>query len=246
MRTIFIILVILNLVVTARADAPLFNSLSAPLYEAHSRFANLSKLPSLTVMIEDYDKETKHAKKLSESLSSKDEKQAYLKALRHLQQSHDEIIDAVKTQLLRAIQAQEHDTFLTIINSEISQIYKQPSLNETILTYYTKNRDRGASNYLDHRIALDRSYEKVYNTSSHPSSARKQLIMLYTSWCPACKNAKRQLAEAGIRYEGYDVEKTSRGKRLYTEHHGHGVPMFIIDGQAMTGLSLSWIQQRLK
>ncbi len=242
----------------AAKQPPLFHTLSEPLYAADSHFSKLGGVPELAERVTAYSDEVKAAKGLSESLESDAQKQAYLKALRHLQQSHDTIISDVKRELMEAIRASDHPRFLTILDAEIEAVYKQPSLKDRILQYYKTNKSKGRSVALERRMASERGYEKVYNTPDDSSYSddwygdgrtggrKKTLILLYTSWCPACKKAKADLSRRGISYVSYDVEKSSKGKELYRKVNGHAVPTFIIGDESMAGYSPEWIERNLK
>jgi len=74
---------------------------------------------------------------------------------------------------------------------------------------------------------------------------KKELILLSTTWCGACKQAKRRLKSSNISYIEYDAETSAKGRKLMEEYNAKGYPTFIIGDESRTGLNMNWIKDRL-
>ncbi len=65
----------------------------------------------------------------------------------------------------------------------------------------------------------------------------KQVIMLSADWCGVCKKAKRYFRRNGIRFTELDIEKSTKGKRLYQKLGARGVPVILVGRERMNGFS---------
>jgi len=66
------------------------------------------------------------------------------------------------------------------------------------------------------------------------------LVVLYTtSWCGYCKRAKKYLAEKGISYREYDIERDSLAKSRYQRAGGVGVPFLVRGDGTQRGFSIA-------
>lgn len=73
----------------------------------------------------------------------------------------------------------------------------------------------------------------------------KQIIMYTTSTCPHCVTAKRILNEKGYQFVEKNAQLDPMAKNDMAAHGLMGVPSFIIDGVAITGLDLTKIESLL-
>lgn len=61
-------------------------------------------------------------------------------------------------------------------------------------------------------------------------------VVLYaTDWCGYCRQARALLAEKGVQYTEYDIEKSAEGKRQYDALGVRGVPVLNINGTVVKG-----------
>jgi glutaredoxin len=66
---------------------------------------------------------------------------------------------------------------------------------------------------------------------------RAQLAFFMAQWCGYCKQAKRYLAEKGIRHAEYDID-TAEGMRAFVEAgEVRGIPVMLFNGQRVQGFS---------
>jgi glutaredoxin len=66
---------------------------------------------------------------------------------------------------------------------------------------------------------------------------KSRVVMLSASWCGTCKKAKQYFRRNGIQFQEYDIEKSSRGKRLYEQLGATGVPVILVGKKRMNGFS---------
>lgn len=74
---------------------------------------------------------------------------------------------------------------------------------------------------------------------------QKELILLTTTWCGACKSAKQYLKTQGIPFTEHDAEKSEQGRNLMKKYKGRGYPTIIIEDDSMTGFDPRWVEERL-
>lgn len=80
-----------------------------------------------------------------------------------------------------------------------------------------------------------------------PAAKKPNSVEIYTTaWCPACKKAKRWLAERGIAYKEYDIEKNpASALRMNKLGGGGGVPFAVINGETVLGFDANAYQAAL-
>jgi glutaredoxin len=67
---------------------------------------------------------------------------------------------------------------------------------------------------------------------------RVDVIVYYTSWCPACRKLRAYLAERGIRSSEYDIENDSAAKTRQRALNPRGtIPTVDIEGQVLVGFN---------
>jgi glutaredoxin len=94
------------------------------------------------------------------------------------------------------------------------------------------------------------SYEDLSNEPSKvepaKADARKKVVMYSASWCGTCKKAKKYFRRNGIPFTNYDIEKSSRAKKLYEQLGASGVPVIIVGKKRMNGFSEAGFQRIYK
>lgn len=77
------------------------------------------------------------------------------------------------------------------------------------------------------------------NTSTRPAgvASSKRVVMFSANWCGVCKKAKKYFRRKGVRFTEYDIEKSSKGKRLYKNLGATGVPVILVGKKRMNGFS---------
>ena len=80
---------------------------------------------------------------------------------------------------------------------------------------------------------------KPETTPSRPAAKprKKRVVMFSASWCGVCKKARKYFRRKGIRFTEYDIEKSSKGKRLYRDLGATGVPVILVGKRRMNGFS---------
>ena len=68
-----------------------------------------------------------------------------------------------------------------------------------------------------------------------------EVIMYSTSWCGYCKKARVMLNLQGVKFKEFDIEKSSTANAEMKSLGGHGVPVFLIQGEVVK----SFNQQRV-
>ncbi len=62
-------------------------------------------------------------------------------------------------------------------------------------------------------------------------ATQPDVVMLGTVWCPYCASARRYFHSENIDYCEYDIERTEKGKRMYSDMGGGGIPILIVGGK---------------
>ena len=82
------------------------------------------------------------------------------------------------------------------------------------------------------------SIQLFLNPPPDYSRFQKEKVVLYaTDWCGYCKKTRKLLADNGITYYEYDIEKSDEGKSQYKSLGGNGVPLLLIDGEIVQGFN---------
>ena len=260
MLRVFIVSLLFCLTVEAGTYPRLFSQMGTPLYEADEAFAKVEKIAPLKEQIGAYRSFCAKTLETGRDIESgrdveKEELTAYFSALRVLQKKHDDVVSAMERELRRAIAANDYGIVMALVDSRVKGLFAQPSLRKLLVGYYEKHRAKGKNAYLE-TMARDLEAMPVYSdthvlsgqskTAPRKATLREKLILLTTSWCPACKQAKAQLRSQGIPFTEYDIERSSTGKKLYRERNGKAIPMVIIGDDYRTGLDMRWVRERLE
>lgn len=235
-----------------------YAAISTPLFEARAAFYRLpaddyavrEKVLQYAVMCSQaqefgYKSSLTHDRQLQK---------AYLKKLHLLQSHYDKLSVFMLRELNRAIETDDYPRFLSIINSNMDTLFKNPNLKERIYAYYCANRFFKSSPYLDKRINDERQTIIYYNTargnryaySNTPNARYREVRILTTSFCPYCTRTKNFLRQNGIRFSEYDIHGSEKGEALYKELDGRGVPVLIINNTVIHGYNESKMQKALE
>jgi glutaredoxin-like YruB-family protein len=82
-------------------------------------------------------------------------------------------------------------------------------------------------------------------TVASKTATGHEVIIYSTSWCGPCKQAKAYLTSKRVPFKDIDVEKSPEGAAEFQRMGGRGVPLIIIDGQAVSGFDQARIDQLL-
>lgn len=72
---------------------------------------------------------------------------------------------------------------------------------------------------------------------------RPDVIMLGTSWCPYCYEARRYFELNDVNYCEYDVEKSPIGEKLYNDVNGQSIPILLIGPYRISGFDETRFEQ---
>lgn len=74
----------------------------------------------------------------------------------------------------------------------------------------------------------------------------RQVYLYTTSWCPYCTKARQFLEAANIPYIEQDIEKSTAARRQYERYNGRGVPLIVINQQAIQGFDRKQLRAQLE
>jgi len=89
------------------------------------------------------------------------------------------------------------------------------------------------------------TYLKRLKPKNQKFQNKKKVEIFITSWCPYCQKLEKFLKSKNIKYTRYDIEKSSRGKRLYKQLNETGIPVTKIDSQIIRGFNPTAILKAL-
>ena len=72
-----------------------------------------------------------------------------------------------------------------------------------------------------------------------------EVVMLSASWCRYCRRARNFLADRGIIYCEYDIEKSRRGAELYGQSPFGVIPVIYIGDDVLVGFNSDEVAQAL-
>lgn len=72
------------------------------------------------------------------------------------------------------------------------------------------------------------------------------IVMLSTTWCPYCKEARRYFSNNDLAYCEYDIERSGTGKRLYESINGQGIPVILIGKHKLNGFNERSVKKALE
>lgn len=69
-----------------------------------------------------------------------------------------------------------------------------------------------------------------------PRNVAEGAVILYaTDWCGYCRQTRTFLADKGIPYTEFDIEKSEEGRRQYDALGVRGVPVLNVNGKIIKG-----------
>lgn len=77
-------------------------------------------------------------------------------------------------------------------------------------------------------------------------AAGSKVVIFSARWCGICKTAKQYFKKNKIRYKDYDIERNSKGKRLYKQLGAKGVPVILVGKKRMNGFSESAFENLIR
>ena len=148
-----ILSLLLSVVVYASANNPkYFDKQGTPLYESIDSLSSFKNFPSLNQSVLNYKyllEETKKMGYKADSSQNKKDIMEYLKALRKLQKSHDNIRTETIGLLISSMKKNDYEKFEKIIDSGMLYFNTKPILKEDIFSFYKKNESKGKIEILD-------------------------------------------------------------------------------------------------
>lgn len=102
--------------------------------------------------------------------------------------------------------------------------------------------DRKPENQAATEIEVEiNTYQSVSYGPSEIDTAKiapgARIVMLSASWCGSCKKAKTYFRRNGIPFTEYDIEKSSKGRKLFEQMGAKGVPVILVGKKRMNGFS---------
>ncbi|MDD0841535.1 glutaredoxin family protein [Pseudomonas sp. Gutcm_11s] len=77
-------------------------------------------------------------------------------------------------------------------------------------------------------------------------AASTPVVLYATAWCGYCAKTRSFLAEQGIPYTEFDIEKSSEGRRAYDALGGRGFPLMTIGDTVLRGYNPEGIKAALR
>lgn len=91
--------------------------------------------------------------------------------------------------------------------------------------------------------------ERVLNPSgvvSQHTQANARVVLYATDWCGYCKATRRFLAQKGIPYSEFDIEKDPVARKAYEALGGRGIPILDVNGTLIRDFKPDAILHALK
>ena len=122
-----------------------------------------------------------------------------------------------------------------------AEVYKW--IDEEGITHYSdKKPENQEVTELEFKIATydTVSYGTVNDSAEKANTKKannKNVVMYSASWCGVCKKAKKYFRRNAIPFTEYDIEKSTKAKRMYTKLGATGVPVILVGRKRMNGFS---------
>lgn len=88
-------------------------------------------------------------------------------------------------------------------------------------------------------VALLMKFDVIRNPFMSESNGKQmgnaEVVLYATAWCGYCKKTRSLLAEHGIPFVEYDIEKSSEGFAQYKALNGNGIPLLVVNGDVIRG-----------
>jgi glutaredoxin len=77
-------------------------------------------------------------------------------------------------------------------------------------------------------------------------TTRPDVIMLGTTWCKYCYEARRYFKLNDVNYCEYDIEKSPVGKKIYNDVNGQSIPILLIGPYRISGFDENRFEQLMR
>ena len=132
-------------------------------------------------------------------------------------------------------------TLLIVPGHSFAEVYKWVD-EEGLVHFSDQKPDNQAVSEVQIETEIN-SYQSVSYGAIKVDTSKfvhnKKVVMFSASWCGYCKKAKAYFKKNRIRFTEYDIEKSSKGKRLYAQMGATGVPVILVGNKRMNGFSES-------
>jgi glutaredoxin len=91
--------------------------------------------------------------------------------------------------------------------------------------------------------SLPESYRVAQLAASAPSKAD---VVVFSTNCPLCRDAKKYLKERGVTFTDHDIEKDESAKEEFKRLNGRGVPVILVGAKRLNGFSRNRLEQVLR
>jgi len=173
--------------------------------------------------------------------SDPSDKEAYLKALRSLQQEYAQLNIFLHRQLNNAIEQNNYPLFLAIIRTKNEENFKDPYLREKIYTYYHAHRDQEQSCYLDTRIKMEWNAIAPYFPKKELLDYRqlgdagyREVFLVTTKESPYGAKTASFFKMNKVKYKAYTLQ-SEEGSALFKKFKGNRIPLVIINNRVVQG-----------
>ena len=97
-------------------------------------------------------------------------------------------------------------------------------------------------------LALWQNWDKIDRWLNPPQAgnASGEIVLYATQWCGYCAKTRSFLAEEGIPYTEFDIEKSAEGRRAYDALNGQGIPLLTVGNTVIRGYSPEGIKAALR
>ncbi len=87
---------------------------------------------------------------------------------------------------------------------------------------------------------------RVADKSSKAAASKTEKVEVFvTDWCPYCRSLEAFLKAEKITYVRHDIEKSAKGRMMYEELGGGGIPLTRIGTKVFHGFDESGIRSAL-
>ena len=191
MRKLLLTLFLLSSVLFATEYPETFSKLGTPLYKSVKPITKYADIKLLENEILSYTNQANrvmsHGFELDKS-KDKAKTKEYLLELRKLQKSYDYLLYLLHDSINRAIDKKDYKLFLKLTNYEFDGLLKNSNLKNKSIAFYTENRTKKRSKFLDKKIKHEKLIEEstqefynqvvesTYNPNSKQDSTKTVLI----------------------------------------------------------------------
>ncbi len=86
-------------------------------------------------------------------------------------------------------------------------------------------------------LALYQTRDKIEAVFASPAAdtERGEVVLYATAWCGYCAKTRELLADLGVEYLEYDIERSEEGRRQFEALRGRGVPVLKVGEQVVYG-----------